>query len=124
MEEFPSYEIFNREDRKEFIFQIFKSICLGGRVCQYEDSIHAYLETTKKLYKDLVRYFIFTNKSVVKDSSTQKLKVVSMVFKINSVLSSISPLFPVEHPQNFCFVSIDPVKRRATVYYHGSDAYY
>ncbi|RIA87039.1 hypothetical protein C1645_807515, partial [Glomus cerebriforme] len=38
----PHYNIFSIEDRNEFIFKIFKSICLGGDVCQFEDSIIEY----------------------------------------------------------------------------------
>jgi cilia- and flagella-associated protein 300 len=55
MEEFDSYSTFSAEDRKEFIFHIFKALCLGGRLCQFEDSAKPYLEATKKTYKDLIR---------------------------------------------------------------------
>jgi cilia- and flagella-associated protein 300 len=34
MPEFEEYDIFSALDRKEFIFSIFKSLCLGGRLCQ------------------------------------------------------------------------------------------
>jgi hypothetical protein len=52
----PHYNIFSIEDRNEFIFRIFKSICLGGDVCQFEDLIIEYLNVLKKIYKDLIRY--------------------------------------------------------------------
>jgi hypothetical protein len=51
----PHYSIFSIEDRNEFIFRIFKSICLGGDVCQFEDLIIEYLNVLKKIYKDLIR---------------------------------------------------------------------
>ncbi|KAJ3190929.1 hypothetical protein HDU67_006061, partial [Dinochytrium kinnereticum] len=54
MEECESYDLFSKADRREFIFMLFKSVALGGRLCQFEDEIGAYLETTKKLYKDLM----------------------------------------------------------------------
>lgn len=52
----PHYNKFSIEDRNEFIFRIFKSICLGGDVCQFEDLIIEYLNVLKKIYKDLIRY--------------------------------------------------------------------
>ena len=116
MQEYPSYDIFTAQDRQEFIFHVFKALCLGGRLCQYEDTIQPYLEATRKIYKDLI--------TVVRDSATNKLKVASHVYKVLDVESSVSPLFLMEHPQNFCYVSIDPYKRHVNVFYHASDAYY
>lgn len=55
MPETENYTTFSKEDRKEFIFHLFKALCLGGRLCQYEDEIDPYLSVTKKMYKDLIR---------------------------------------------------------------------
>ncbi|KAI9324690.1 hypothetical protein DFJ73DRAFT_232367 [Zopfochytrium polystomum] len=104
-----SFNSFSADDRREFIFCLFKALCLGGRLCQYEDEIEPYLESVKKLYRDLV--------TVSKDSNG-KLRVASTVFRVWDVGSSVSPLFPVHHPQNFLYLSIDPVKRLVTVFYH------
>ncbi|KAJ3118138.1 hypothetical protein HDU96_003667 [Phlyctochytrium bullatum] len=54
MEEFESFDLFSAAERKEVIFLVFKALCLGGRLCQFEDELEPYLDTTKKLYKDLV----------------------------------------------------------------------
>ncbi|KAL2916999.1 hypothetical protein HK105_203431 [Polyrhizophydium stewartii] len=116
MPEYELYDIFTENDRREFIFHVFKAICLGGRLCQFEDELGPYLDVTKKLYKDLI--------TVVKDPQTGRLRVASLIFKIKSVESSVSPLFPFEHPQNFCYVSIDPIRRHVNLWYHASDAYY
>ncbi|KAG4087784.1 hypothetical protein H8356DRAFT_1010305 [Neocallimastix lanati (nom. inval.)] len=116
MPEFETYDIFTEDDRKEFLFHIFKSICLGGYICQYEDDIQKYFDISKLLYKDFVR--------VTRDNKTKKLNVISMVYKINDLDSSISPLFPIEHPQNFMYLTIDPMNRYVTVWYHASDSYY
>ncbi|KAI8903806.1 hypothetical protein EDD86DRAFT_195377 [Gorgonomyces haynaldii] len=116
MPEFETFDYFSKEDRKEFIFHVFKALCLGGRLCQYEDSIQDYLLATKLVYKDLI--------TVTRDPATKQLRVASLVFKINHVESTVSPLFPSEHPQNFCYVSIDPLKRHCNVFYHSSDQYY
>lgn len=116
MEEFDSYQAFTPEQRREFIFQLFKAMCLGGRLCQYEDSVLTYLDVTKKMYKDMT--------TVVKDPATQSLRVASYVYSVKNVDAAVSPLFPTNHPQNFCFVSVDPLKRHVNVFYHASDAYY
>lgn len=55
MEDSEKYEIFSQADREEFLFCLFKHLCLGGALCQYEDVLNPYLETTKLIYKDLVR---------------------------------------------------------------------
>ncbi|KAJ3043621.1 hypothetical protein HK097_001707 [Rhizophlyctis rosea] len=116
MPEEPSYEAFSPTDRQEFIFHVFKALCLGGRLCQFEDFVEPYLECTKLIYKDLV--------SVTKNPTTGKLQVASQVYKIKNATTSVSPLFPIEHPQNFMYVSIDPVRRYVNVWYHASDTYY
>ncbi|KAJ3033366.1 hypothetical protein HDV00_006474 [Rhizophlyctis rosea] len=116
MPEEPVYDAFSSSDREEFIFHVFKALCLGGRLCQYEDEIGPYLEATKLLYKDLV--------SVTKNPTTQKLQVASHVYQIKNAATSVSPLFPIDHPQNFMYISVDPVRRYVNVWYHASDTYY
>jgi hypothetical protein len=110
------YDLFNEKERKEFIFNVFKSLCLGGKLCQYEDSITPYLDMTKRIYKDLV--------CVIKDVETKRYKVASVVYKIINIENSLSPLFPISHPQNFCFLSVDPIRRVVNVWYHASDVFY
>lgn len=56
LEDSDHYDIFSESDREEFLFRLFSHICLGGSVCQFEDTITPYLETTKMIYKDLIRY--------------------------------------------------------------------
>ena len=136
MPEEPCYHAFSSDDRKEFIFHVFKALCLGGRLCQFEDFVEPYMECTKLIYKDLVRWVqLFWEKerkkidervfrSVTKNPATGKLQVASQVYKITNAASSVSPLFPIEHPQNFMYVSIDPVRRYVNVWYHASDTYY
>ncbi|EGF83953.1 hypothetical protein BATDEDRAFT_84667 [Batrachochytrium dendrobatidis JAM81] len=116
MPEFDLYDLFSPDDRREFIFHVFQAMCLGGRLCQYENDLEPYLQVTKKLYKDLI--------TVVKDPLTNKLKVASFIYKITQVKSSVSQLFPLEHPQNFCYVSIDPMRRHINLLYHASAVYY
>lgn len=60
------YDLYTKNEREEFIFVIFQMLVLGGILCQYEDNIQHYLDTTKTIYKDLIRYigkefFIYYN---------------------------------------------------------------
>uniref|UniRef100_A0A4W5LBM1 Cilia- and flagella-associated protein 300 n=1 Tax=Hucho hucho TaxID=62062 RepID=A0A4W5LBM1_9TELE len=43
-------------ERREFLFLLFKHVTLGGELCQYEDTINPYIDTTRTIYRDLVRY--------------------------------------------------------------------
>ncbi|NXT63620.1 CF300 protein, partial [Chaetops frenatus] len=54
LEDSDHYDLFTQLDREEFIFCLFKHFCIGGTLCQFEDIVDPYLETTKAFYKDLV----------------------------------------------------------------------
>ncbi|XP_064348917.1 cilia- and flagella-associated protein 300 isoform X3 [Camelus dromedarius] len=68
-EDSEKYEVFSQPDREEFLFCLFKHLCLGGALCQYEDVLDPYLETTKLIYKDLVR--------TLRVCATRQLRVTS-----------------------------------------------
>jgi len=55
MQDSDNYDMFTEEERSEFLFRVFRHLCLGGAVCQFEDTIQPYLDATKAVYKDLVR---------------------------------------------------------------------
>ena len=50
-----NYSKLNKEDKSEFVFQLFQLLVIGGRLCQYEDRLKPYMKITKALYKDCVR---------------------------------------------------------------------
>lgn len=54
-EESEEYNLYSKEERNEFMFQIFQILVLGGILCQYEDTLEPYLDVTKNIYKDLIR---------------------------------------------------------------------
>nr|XP_058967059.1 cilia- and flagella-associated protein 300-like isoform X1 [Pocillopora verrucosa] len=112
LEEAETYPIFSDADRNEFIFLIFKHLCLGGQVCQYEDDINPYLETTKIIYKDLL--------SVHKDPTTKKLQVGSVVLKVSAQDEDGSQVYPslTPHDQSFAYMCINPLKRHVYVWCH------
>ncbi len=59
LEESENYDIYSDKERNEFIFRLFKHVAIGGEVCQYEDIIQPYIDVTKSIYKDLIRYEFF-----------------------------------------------------------------
>ena len=52
----PEYNLYVNDEREEFIFRIFRMLVLGGILCQYEDILDPYLDVTKVIYKDLIRF--------------------------------------------------------------------
>ncbi|XP_048802765.1 transcriptional coactivator YAP1 isoform X4 [Lagopus muta] len=80
LEDSDHYDIFSESDRKEFLFCLFKHLCIGGTLCQFEDVLGPYLETTKALYKDLV--------SVQKNPETKEISITSTVFRVSAYAST------------------------------------
>ncbi|XP_032214729.1 cilia- and flagella-associated protein 300 isoform X7 [Mustela erminea] len=111
VEDSEKYGIFSQPDREEFLFCLFKHLCLGGALCQYEDVLPPYLQTTKLLYKDLV--------SVRKNPQTKKIQITSSVFKVTAY-DSAGMCYPStkSHEQTFSYFIVDPIKRHVHVLYH------
>jgi hypothetical protein len=110
-----NYDLYSEAERSEFLFRLFRHLCLGGAVCQYEDTVQPYLDATKVIYKDLV--------SVQKDSKTGQLHVTSLVYKVTA-LDEIGVVYPSRsrHQQNFSYFLVDPLKRHVIVFYHNFGA--
>ncbi|XP_049458460.1 cilia- and flagella-associated protein 300 isoform X2 [Epinephelus fuscoguttatus] len=105
------YYVVGNEERAEFLFRLFKHLCFGGELCQYEDTIEPYISTTKQIYKDLI--------SVQKDPETKKISVLSTVLKVCAYDES-GLCYPGrrEEEQMFAYLIVDPLKRHVTVFYH------
>jgi len=110
MEDHDNYDIFTEAERNELLFKIFQHLTLGGPLNQYEDEIGPYFDTVKAFYKNLI--------SVGKDAKSGKIHVTSVASKVDEA-QGLFGLFPQKgHPQNFCYVVVNPLKREATVWYH------
>ena len=57
-DESDHFDLYSETEKREFLFVLFRHLCLGGAVCQYEDNVKPYQDVTKQIYKDLVRYVI------------------------------------------------------------------
>ncbi|KAM4539606.1 cilia- and flagella-associated protein 300 [Odontesthes bonariensis] len=110
-EDSEHYYVVGREEREEFLFCLFKHICLGGELCQYEDTIDPYISTTKQMYKDLI--------SVQKDPEKKEISVASTVLKVAAYDES-GRCYPGtrEEEQTFAYLIVDPFKRHVTLFYH------
>jgi hypothetical protein len=53
-------EVYSDEDKKEFIYHIFRWLCVGGSMSQPDESITSYINTTKALYRSLCLNFYFS----------------------------------------------------------------
>ncbi|XP_026507376.1 transcriptional coactivator YAP1 isoform X2 [Terrapene carolina triunguis] len=80
LEDSDHFDLFSQSNREEFLFCLFKHLCLGGTLCQFEDVLGPYLETTKALYKDLI--------SVQKDPETKEIIITSTIFKVSAYAST------------------------------------
>ncbi|NXP07240.1 CF300 protein, partial [Thinocorus orbignyianus] len=111
LEDSDHYDLFSQLDRKEFLFCLFKHLCIGGTLCQFEDVLGPYLETTKALYKDLV--------SVQKDPETKEVRIISTVFRV-SAYDAQGLCYPSSqgHQQTFSYLVVDPCRRHVHVLYH------
>ncbi|XP_051500136.1 cilia- and flagella-associated protein 300 [Apus apus] len=111
LEDSEHYDLFSQLDREEFLFCLFKHLCIGGALCQFEDVVGPYLETTKALYKDLV--------SVQKDPETKEISIISTVFRV-SAYDDNGLCYPSSksHPQTFAYLIVDPCKRHVHTLYH------
>ncbi|KAF1334065.1 hypothetical protein FI667_g1805, partial [Globisporangium splendens] len=88
------------QDQKEFIFQLFRALVIGGAMCQSDESVQPHEHMVRVLYKALV--------SVKKHASD------------SSVIDVTSRVFPAPCVARFstCFVILDPRKRLLTVWHH------
>ncbi|XP_045573462.1 cilia- and flagella-associated protein 300 [Salmo salar] len=116
---YPDYDLLRQmlqeEDgvmeRREFLFLLFKHVTLGGELCQYEDTIHPYMDTTRSIYRDLV--------SVQKNPESKEISVVSTVIKV-SALDASGVIYPAreKEDQSFSYLIVDPFRRHVYVFYH------
>jgi hypothetical protein len=94
-DEEAEFTTFTSEQKKEYLYQLFKVIVVGGAMCQAEENLEAWQDMTLKLYKDTIS---------VQKKSGGGVEVATKVYKISAPKGG---LFPVEHSKhNMCFVTI------------------
>lgn len=110
--ESDQYNLYSESERNQFLFCLFKHLCIGGEWCQYEDNIKQYLDITQTIYKDLI--------SVQKEPESDMIFISSQVLKVVAKDKNGTAIFPVnpDHQQNFAYLIINPCSRRVTVLSH------
>ncbi|KAK2580782.1 hypothetical protein KPH14_011517 [Odynerus spinipes] len=116
-EESLSYCLYAENERKEFIFCILQILVLGGILCQYEDTLEPYLNTTKCIYKDLIR--------VQKQKHLDDVSVCTSVLKVIAKDDRNQAYFPNNpcNVQNVGFLLIDGDLREITTFLHQFGGY-
>lgn len=96
-------DLFSEADRLEFLFFIFTVLCVGGSMCQPDETWQPYLETTKALYRELVK--------VHKTAATGDIEVSSVVVMLKG-RGLVNPASPF----SFACLIIDPKLKHATIW--------
>ncbi|CAM9667347.1 unnamed protein product [Phaeothamnion confervicola] len=138
-------DLFSVDQRREFFFHLFRHLAVGGAMCQPEDTIDAYLDATKKLYKELVSVCRDPDAAATAEVASGTpariagggtdgrgtdgggggkgggVQVVTRVFEVKSVNGDAGALFPLPaaaagtSPHSACYVLVDPLKRQVCV---------
>jgi hypothetical protein len=115
------FELFTPAERNELLFVLLTHLCVGGGLCQYENSVGPYLSVLRLLYRDLV--------SVRTNRNTDALEVASIVLRVSNFVVTatqgtaaterILPLFgdKDKDKHHLCLFSIDPQRQHITSYY-------
>lgn len=99
--------VFSESDRNELIFRIFRTLAIGGGMCQPDTTTTRYLEMTQALYKDLL--------TVYRDSKTNEIVVAGKAFIMRQVQGL--ELFPhPDSPINQIILLVDPAKKQIVVF--------
>ncbi|XP_029633935.1 cilia- and flagella-associated protein 300-like isoform X2 [Octopus sinensis] len=112
LEESDNYNLYSPSEKEEFLFCLLKHLCLGGKVCQFEDDFGPYEDMVKKLYKELV--------CAQKVPDSQQPRIVSSVYKVTAYDEDDTMIYPSDaaHIQTFAYLVVDPLKHYITVLYH------
>ncbi|KAL3666095.1 hypothetical protein V7S43_008886 [Phytophthora oleae] len=103
-------DVFSDEDRREFIFQLFSALVIGGGALRQADSrVEAYESVTRALYRALVS----VKKSLADANGKRDVEITSRVYRVSG-----GALFQAS-PYHFhsCFAIVDARKRWLTVWH-------
>lgn len=137
-EEDEDWHLFSAGERAELLVQLLRLLVVGGKWCQYEDTVTPYIDTARAIYKDLVRCAdqprINTHVHLTAEAFGQAWFLVDSVEKdpdglvvVRSVVLKVvardengEPILPLnpDHPQDVVFLCIDPVRRTVNVLSH------
>lgn len=108
-EDFEAWDTLHQDKyAKEFIFNLFMHLQIGGSLNQYDNNMADYLKVVKNLYKDFI--------TVTKDQETGEIKSASFVFRIDSAENVVMYTSQnKDHYQNATYVIVDPINWHVTL---------
>eukprot|EP00937_MAST-01D_sp_MAST-1D-sp2_P002698 g2698.t1 len=95
--------LFSAEDRDEFIFRVFRYVCVGGSLCQHDENWQPYLDAARALYKELV--------SVHRANASGDVEVSSTLLELRG-----RGVHDGRSPHSFAYIVIDPKTRHVTAW--------
>lgn len=106
--------VWSASQRDEFLVRLFCHLAIGGELNQYEDHIQPLSDTARAMYKSLLS---------VRKGANDRVEITSGVLRVTGKDEATPPvwLFPGGsefHPQSFCYLITDPVRKLVTVLYH------
>jgi len=113
-EDSEHFFIYDDDEREELLFHVFKSLAIGGSMCQWEDAIAPYEKMAKNVYRDLL--------TVHKSKSTGKIECSTVVIRVLD--ADGFSLFPHTSDHNICYLAIDSLKSTVTIWYHAFVPYW
>jgi len=100
-------DVFGPQQKSEFLYHLLKLVCVGGALCQTEETFTEWKIAIKSIYKDLLSIHIDSHKNV---------RVSSKVFHIDPEGSN-TLLFPITSRHNKCYIIIDQLENILTILY-------
>jgi Domain of unknown function (DUF4498) len=91
--------------------QVFKTLVLGGAMCQPEDTVAPYLDVAKRVYKDCVCVYRS------RDDAPGAITIASQAYLIRSVVwaSAGVRLWSSASAHNVCIVVVSAARGQAVV---------
>eukprot|EP00794_Sanderia_malayensis_P010840 gene10840-11992_t len=114
------FDLFMEKEKSEFLFCIFKHLCLGGQVCQRQFfTIHKECHFYGSGTKEVTDHNFHLGFSVHKDAATKQLTISSIVLQVSLWANDVM-VYPSSQPhvQSFAYFMLNPAKRNVFVWHH------
>ena len=99
--------LFSEKDKKELIYVLFRTLVVGGSMCQPDTRTERYLEMTKSLYRDLL--------TVYKAPTTGAVTVSGKVFLLHGA-DGLELHRHADKPFHTFLVIIEPMRKEISVF--------
>ena len=106
-EESENADLFSEKEKKELIYVLFKTLVVGGSMCQPDTRTERYMEMTKCLYRDLL--------TVYKAPTSGAVTVSGKVYQVRAVDGLDLHRNP-DKPFNTFLVMVEPMRKEISVF--------